>query len=307
MEWRRKDLLSIEELTEEELELILKTAESFCEISKRDVKKVPVLRGRTIVNMFFEPSTRTRVSFEIAAKRLSADTLQISAQSSSVLKGETLLDTAKNIEALNPDVMVIRHDKEGACHLVAKNVKSSVINAGDGAHEHPTQALSDLLTVRQKFGKIEGLSLLIVGDIRHSRVARSNIFGFSKLGAKVSVCGPKTLIPKYIERLGVSVYTDLYKAAVGKDVIMALRVQRERQHFPFFPSIEEYRRFYGINREFLESLKRDVFIMHPGPVIREVELSGEVCDGKNSLILSQVENGVAVRMAVLYLLMGEKE
>ncbi|MEW6686621.1 MAG: aspartate carbamoyltransferase catalytic subunit [Candidatus Edwardsbacteria bacterium] len=300
----RKDLLGLEELKTEEIELILTTAESFKEISERAVKKVPILRGKTIVNLFFEPSTRTSASFDLAAKRLSADTVNISAKTSSVVKGETLLDTAKNLEAMKIDLIVIRHSSAGAPHFLAKRLKAGVINAGDGSHEHPTQGLLDLMTIKEKFGRIERLRVLIVGDIAHSRVARSNIWGLKKFKVEVSVCSPPTLIPLEVEKLGVKVFYNLDEAVEEQDVINVLRLQLERQTKGLFPSIREYTKLYGINLERLKKAKREVVIMHPGPINRGVELDPEVADGPYSVILDQVTNGVAVRMAVLYLLSG---
>lgn len=301
IKWARKDLLGLEELSKEELELILDTAESFREISERQIKKVPALRGKTVVNLFYEPSTRTRLSFELAAKRLSADILNISASSSSVVKGETLKDTAKNIEAMKVDVIIMRHPAAGAPLLLAKSIKLSVINAGDGGHEHPTQGLLDIFTIRRKKGKIAGLNVSIIGDITHSRVARSNIWGLTKLGANVTVCGPPTLVPSFIEKLGVRVTYNLEDALEGADVINLLRIQHERQEKNLFPSVREYALRFGINIDRLSNKKKDILIMHPGPINRGVELSHDAADGVNSVILEQVTNGVAVRMAVLYL------
>ena len=306
VKWTRKDLLGIEELSSDEIVLILKTAESFKEVSTRQIKKVPALRGQTVVNFFFEPSTRTRTSFELAAKRLSADILNISVSTSSVVKGETLKDTAQNIEAMNVDIIVMRHASSGAPHMLARILKPSVINAGDGSHEHPTQALLDIFTIKEKKGKIEGLKVSIIGDITHSRVARSNIWGLTKLGAHVTVCGPSTLIPKEIERMGVQATYDIREAVEDADVLMALRLQLERQERNLFPSIREYAINFGLDREKLTHAKKDVLIMHPGPINRGVELTPEVADGPNSVILEQVTNGIAVRMAVLYLVSGEK-
>ncbi len=304
MKFGRKDFLGLEGMTSEEIALILDTAESFKEVSERPIRKVPVLRGKTIVNLFFEPSTRTQASFDIAAKRLSADTVNISAKSSSVLKGETLLDTARNIEAMKVDVVVIRHSGPGSAHFLAKRLSAAVINAGDGAHEHPTQGLLDMLTMREKLGRLEGLKVLIVGDIEHSRVARSNIWGLRTMGAAVSVCGPPTLIPVQLDRMGVRIYYDVNQAIRDQDVIMVLRIQLERQETGLFPSIREYARLYGIDKRRLRGAKEDVVIMHPGPINRGVELDPDVADGSWSVILNQVTNGVAVRMALLYLLAG---
>lgn len=300
----RKDLLGIKELSVPEIELILETADSFKEISTREIKKVPTLRGKTVINLFFEASTRTRTSFEIAGKRLSADTINISSSTSSVVKGETLIDTAKNFQAMEPDVIVVRHSAAGAPHILAKLLKASVINAGDGAHEHPSQALLDLMTVKEVFGRIKGLKVAIVGDIANSRVARSNIHGFQKMGAEVRVAGPASMIPFGIEHYGVRVFLDLKKAIEDVDVIMMLRIQMERQKSVLFPSTREYSRFYGLNLDTLKGVKEGVIIMHPGPINRGVEIASEVADGPYSVILDQVANGVAVRMAVLYLLAG---
>ena len=304
--WKRKHLLGLQELSREEIELILETASSFKEVSSRDIKKVPALRGKTVVTLFFEPSTRTRVSFELAAKRLSADTLNIAAQISSTTKGETLLDTAKNIEAMSVDAMVVRHSSSGAPLILAEGLQCSVINAGDGCREHPTQALLDMYTLKEKFGKIEGLKVAILGDILHSRVARSNIWGLTKLGAQVTVCGPATLMPRGIEEMGVKVDYDLKRVLKNSDAVIALRLQKERQEAKFLPSLREYSRLFGINQTKLEAGSSDLIVMHPGPTNRGVELSAEVADGKQSVILEQVTNGVAVRMAVLYLVLGTK-
>lgn len=298
--WTRKDLLSLEELSKEEIELILQTAESFKEVSTREVKKVPALRGKTIANLFFESSTRTRTSFEVAAKRLSADIINFSSSGSSTSKGESLRDTAKNIEAMHVDTIVMRHSSSGSAEYLARSIKAGVINAGDGIHEHPTQGLLDIFTMREKKKKIEGLKVCLIGDILHSRVARSNIWGLKKLGAKVTVCGPPTLIPPKIEELGVEVSYDLDKIIKDQDVLNILRIQLERQKGAFFPSIREYAAEYGISVERMKKAKKDVIIMHPGPINRGVELAGEVADGPNSVILDQVTNGVAVRMAVLF-------
>jgi len=299
-----KDILGIQEMSVSEIELILDTAESFKEVSTREIKKVPTLRGKTVINLFFEASTRTRTSFEIAAKRLSADTINISASSSSVVKGETLIDTAKNLEAMNPDCIVIRHSAAGAPHLLARLMRVPVMNAGDGAHEHPTQALLDLFTVREKKGRLAGLKVAIVGDILHSRVARSNIYGFTKMGAEVHLSGPRTMMPAQVERMGVRWHTSLSEVIPQADVIMMLRIQLERQEGGFFPTLREYSRFFGLNLEVLKAAQPEVLIMHPGPMNRGVEISPEVADGPFSVILDQVTNGVAVRMALLYLLVG---
>jgi len=306
MEITRKDLLGIEDISMEEIETFLTTAESLKEISERAIKKVPYLRGKTVANLFFEPSTRTLASFSLAEKRLSADSFNLSSSSSSVLKGETLLDTVRNLEAMKVDFVVIRHSMSGAPHFIAKRLTASVINAGDGTHEHPTQALLDLLSLKEKFGSLKGKKIVIVGDIMHSRVARSNIWGLKKMGAEVSVCGPPTLIPYKIEKMGVKVYYDLNEAIEDKDVIYVLRIQKERQTGGLLPSLREYIELYGITPEKLKKAKKDVIIMHPGPINRGVELDPRVADGKHSIILGQVTNGVAVRMAVLYLLSGGK-
>ncbi|MFH1797977.1 MAG: aspartate carbamoyltransferase catalytic subunit [Candidatus Omnitrophota bacterium] len=301
--WTKKHLLSVEELSPEEINLILDQTVGFKEILARAIPKVPTLRGKTIVTLFCEPSTRTRASFELAAKRLSADTLSVATNSSSFLKGETLKDTAKNLEAMKIDMIIIRHSCAGAAHFLSKCVNASVINAGDGAHEHPTQALLDTFTIRDRLGKIKGLNVSIIGDIAHSRVARSNIWALTKLGANVCVCGPKTLIPKEIEKMGVVVTYDIKKALKNADVLNILRIQLERQKNAFFPSIREYVSEYGITKEALcKYAKKDVLIMHPGPINRGIELSQDVADGDFSVILEQVTNGVAVRMAVLFLL-----
>jgi len=302
LNWTKKDLLGLQDLSKEEIELILKTAQSFKEVSERPVKKVPALRGKTVVNLFFEPSTRTRTSFELAAKRLSADIVNIAMQASSVSKGETFKDTAKNIEAMKIDIIIMRHSASGAPHMLAKSVKSSVINAGDGSHEHPTQALLDMFTIKEKKKKIKGLKVSIVGDITHSRVARSNIWGLNKLGAEVTVCGPKTLIPAEIEKMGVKATCDLKEAIKDADVVNVLRIQHERQKKGLLPSIREYVNKFGINQDILKEAGKDLIIMHPGPINRGVELTPGVADGPHSVILDQVTNGIAVRMAVLYLI-----
>lgn len=302
--FNKKDLLGMEPLSVEDIELVLDTADSLKEISSRDIKKVPTLRGKTVVHFFYEPSTRTRTSFEIAAKRLSADTVSLSASTSSIVKGETLIDTARNIQAMNPDLIVLRHSSSGAPHLMAKTVKAGVINAGDGIHEHPTQALLDLYTIREKKGRIEGLDVAIIGDIAHSRVARSNIIGLTKMGAKVTVSGPPTMMPYQVQSLGVDVVADPAEAVQGKDVIMVLRIQIERQSSVLFPSAREYATFFGVNRNLMKKAKKDVMIMHPGPMNRGVELTSDVADGSYSVILDQVANGIAIRMALLYLLIG---
>jgi len=301
---RHKHLLGIEPLDNDEIRLILDTAESFLEISRRPIKKVPTLRGRTIVNFFMEPSTRTRSSFEIAQKRLSADSLNFTASGSSVAKGESLLDTARNLEAMAPDMIIVRHPAAGAAHLLSRVCRSSIINAGDGAHEHPTQALLDAFTMRQKKGSLHHLEVAIIGDLLHSRVVRSNIFLLRKLGAKLRVSGPPTLVPPGLERLGVQVKTRMEEALEGVDVVMMLRVQKERMLGGAFPSLREYFNLYGLTQERIKLAKPDVIVMHPGPMNRGVEIAAEVADGPTSVILDQVTNGVAVRMAVLYLLSG---
>jgi len=306
MKWNRKDLLGLEDLTREEIKMILDTTESFKEISTREIKKVPALRGKTIANLFFESSTRTRISFELAEKRLSADVVNFSASTSSLSKGETLIDTARNIEAMKIDCVVIRHSSSGASYMLSKKLNAAVINAGDGTHEHPTQALLDMFTIREKKGRLEGLKVTIVGDIRHSRVARSNIWGMRKMGIEVRICGPKTLLPVDIEKTGAKVFDHIEHAVKNVDVIMALRIQKERQGQSYFPSIREYSKLYGITGERLKYAKEDVLIMHPGPINRGVEIMPEVADGPYSVILEQVTNGLAVRMAVLYLVMGSK-
>lgn len=304
MRLKRKDILTIEDLTKDEIELILSTAQSFKEVSERDIKKVPTLRGRTIINLFYEASTRTRTSFEIAAKRMSADAINISASTSSVVKGETLKDTAKNLEAMNPDCIVLRHPSSGTSEILANLVKCSVINAGDGSHEHPSQALLDLLTVMERFEKIEGLKVAIIGDISHSRVARSNIYGFIKLGAEVMVAGPPTMLPFGIEKTGCRVFYKIEDAIKDADVIIMLRIQLERQKTGLFPTTREYSRLFGLDSAKLENAKKGVVILHPGPINRGVEISSDIADGPYSLILGQVKNGVAVRMALFYLLLG---
>jgi aspartate carbamoyltransferase catalytic subunit len=300
----QRHLLGIEGLSAEEISLILDTARAFEEVSRRPIKKVPTLRGKTIVNFFMEPSTRTRSSFEIAEKRLSADTLNFSPSSSSVTKGETLLDTARNLEAMAPDMIVIRHRASGAPHFLARHCRSNIINAGDGSHEHPTQALLDAYTIRGKKGRLAGLRVAIVGDLMHSRVLRSNLFLLRTMGADVNVCGPPTLVPVAIASLGATVHTRIETAVEGADVIMMLRIQRERQKGGAFPSAREYFNIYGLTRERVRLAKRDAIIMHPGPMNRGVEIDSSVADGPDSVILEQVANGVSVRMAVLYLLAG---
>jgi aspartate carbamoyltransferase catalytic subunit len=304
MKLKRKHLLGLEGMTKDEINLILDTAETFKEVLERPIRKVPTLRGITVVNLFYEPSTRTRISFELAEKRLSADLVNFSASTSSVKKGETLKDTVKNIEAMKIDMVVIRHSAPGAPHFIANCLDASVINAGDGAHEHPTQGLLDMFTLREKYKKLEGLKVVIVGDILHSRVARSNIWGLTTMGAEVSVCGPTTLLPYEIEKIGVEVYSDIDKALEGKDVVIVLRIQLERQQGGLLPSLREYTNQFGINKDRLIRLNKNFTIMHPGPLNRGVEITPEVADGPYSVILAQVTNGVAVRMAVLYLLSG---
>lgn len=304
MKFERRDLLGLEDLSREEIEFILKTTESFVEISERPIKKVPMMRGLTVVNLFFEPSTRTRTSFELAEKRLSADTVNVAASTSSAVKGETLKDTAKNIEAMSVDMLVVRHSASGAPHFLAGVLDCPVINAGDGSHEHPTQALLDLFTAKQRVGHLDGLEVGIVGDILHSRVARSNIWGFTKLGARVTVCGPPTLMPPGIESTGAAVTYDLDAILPKLDILMLLRIQTERLTQCFFPSLREYSELFGVDGKRMERAKKDVVVMHPGPLNRGVEITPEVADGPNSVILDQVKYGLAVRMAVIYLLSG---
>jgi len=299
-----KDLIGLEPLSGDQIRAILDTAEPFKEISERAIKKVPVLRGKTIVNLFFEASTRTRVSFEFAEKRLSADTVNISSSGSSVVKGETLVDTARNLEAMKIDMVVMRHGSSGAAKFLAERIPSNVVNAGDGRHEHPTQGLLDMLTIRDHLGRIDGLKVCIVGDVLHSRVARSNIYGLLKLGAAVAVCGPRTLLPVGIEELGVQVFGRVEDAIEWADVLNVLRLQLERMESGYVPTLREYNRLYGVSRERLERAPRDILILHPGPMNRGVEIDSDVADGPHSVILNQVTNGVAVRMAVLYLLAG---
>jgi aspartate carbamoyltransferase catalytic subunit len=304
MKLSRKDILGIKELSVEEITLILDTAESFLEVSTREIKKVPTLRGKSVINLFYEASTRTRTSFEIAAKRLSADTINISASTSSVVMGETLIDTAKNIEAMNPDIIVIRHSAAGAPHMLASLLRQSIINAGDGAHEHPTQALLDMMTIRSRKGRIAGLKVAIVGDISHSRVARSNIYGLTKMGARVFVAGPATMLPRDIEKMGVVAYSRIEEAIKDADIVMMLRIQTEREKQNLFPSLREYAQYFSLNRKNIALAREDCIVMHPGPLNRGVEISPDVADGPHSVILDQVTNGVAVRMALLYLLTG---
>jgi aspartate carbamoyltransferase catalytic subunit len=308
MNYKRKDLLGIRELGASEIEYILNTASSFKEINLRPIKKVPTLRGKTIIHLFYEPSTRTRTSFDVAAKRLSADTFSITTSSSSMVKGETFLDTLKNLEAMKPDVFVIRHSASGTAHRVARRTAASIINAGDGMHEHPSQALLDMLTIRDHKGRLDGLTVAIIGDIAHSRVARSNIWGLTKMGAKVICCGPPTVIPADLDKLGAEVSYRIDEVIPEADVLMVLRLQRERQDQGLLPSLREYACFYGLNSTRLTKAKQDVLVMHPGPINRGVEISPEVADGPHSVILDQVTNGVAVRMAILYLVVqGERQ
>lgn len=305
--WSRKDLLGLEELSREEIELILATADSFKEVSSREIKKVPALRGKTVVNLFYEPSTRTRVSFEVAAKRLSADVINIASETSSVRKGETLIDTGKNIEALKVDIIVMRHNYSGAAVMLARHLHASVVNAGDGWHEHPTQALLDIFTLKEKLGKVAGLNVTIVGDIAHSRVARSNIWGLTKLGAKVTLCAPRILIPPGIEQMEVRVSEDIDEALSRADAVNVLRMQFERDEENAFPKQLEYFKNFGITEERLEKAKKNIIVMHPGPINRGIEISSGVADGLNSVILEQVTNGIAVRMAVLFLVAQANE
>ncbi len=304
---KHKDLLGIEDLSVEEIHLILETAESMKDVSARDIKKVPTLRGKTVVNLFLEPSTRTRASFEIAAKRLSADTLSFTGTGSSLSKGETLLDMARNIQAMNPNIIVMRHKSSGAPALLARHLRIPVVNAGDGAHEHPTQGLLDMMTIKEKKGRITGLTVVICGDITHSRVARSDLHALKKLGCEVRLCGPLTMIPPFVTDLGAQVHTSFDDAVDGADVIIMLRLQLERQEAGLFPSIREYASLYGLSEERVARAKKDVIIMHPGPINRGVEITPEVADGPYSVILNQVANGVAVRMAALYLLSARPE
>lgn len=302
----QKHLLGIKDITEKDIQLIFDTADTFKEVINRPIKKVPSLRDITIANVFFENSTRTRLSFELAEKRLSADVINFSASSSSVKKGETLLDTVNNILAMKVDMVVMRHASPGAPHFLSRHIDANIVNAGDGTHEHPTQALLDTYSIREKFGDVAGLKIAIIGDILHSRVAISNIFALQKLGAEVMVCGPNTLIPKHIKSLGVKVELDVHKALQWCDVANILRIQLERQHIKYFPSLREYSLYYGINLNMLQQLDKEITIMHPGPINRGVELSSDVADSDHAIILDQVENGVATRMAVLYLLASQK-
>lgn len=302
--FKHKHILGLEQMSTDDIFHIINTARSFKEISTRPIKKVPTLRGKTIVNFFFEPSTRTRLSFEIAAKRMSADTFNISASTSSATKGETLIDTARNLQAMHPDIIILRHSSSGAPLLLSKNVEASIINAGDGTNEHPSQGLLDIMTILEHKGSLEGLKIAIVGDIAHSRVAGSDIIGFNKLGAHVFLAGPATYMPSCVEQLGVTVCRDVREAVQDADVVMALRIQSERQKDPLIPSLREYSKFYGINNSLLALAKDDVLVMHPGPINRGVEMNPDVADGSRSVILDQVTNGVAVRMTLLYLVNG---
>jgi aspartate carbamoyltransferase catalytic subunit len=304
---QRKDLLTIAALTAEEIQFILTTAESLKEVGGRDIKKVPTLRGKTVVNLFFEPSTRTRTSFELAAKRLSADVINFSPSTSSIVKGETLIDTARNIESMQADIIVLRHSSPGAAENLARAVRSSVINAGDGWHEHPTQALLDVFTIKEKKGRVEGLTVVIVGDVAHSRVARSNILALTKLGAEVRVVAPPTMLPLFIEQFGVTVFYHLDEALIGADVIIMLRLQRERLGQALLPSIREYAKLFCLTPERLKLAKPEAIVMHPGPLNRGVEISPSVADSAAAVILDQVTNGVSVRMALMYLLSGSGE
>lgn len=300
----QRHLLGIKDITGEDIELIFETADTFKDVINRPIKKVPSLRDVTIANIFFENSTRTRLSFELAEKRLSADVVNFSASTSSVKKGETLLDTVNNILAMKVDMVVMRHASPGAPHYLSKHIQANIVNAGDGTHEHPTQALLDAFSIREKLGSVAGKKIAIIGDILHSRVALSNIFALQKLGAKVMVCGPPTLLPKFISQLGVQVELDVMKALQWCDVANVLRIQLERQQIKYFPSLREYSLYYGITKKMLDNLKKEIVVMHPGPINRGVELSSDAADSSHSIILDQVENGVAVRMAVLYLLAG---
>jgi aspartate carbamoyltransferase catalytic subunit len=304
MAWNQKHLLDIQSLGAEEILTVLDTARAFKAVGERAIKKVPALRGKTVVNLFVEPSTRTRISFELAAQRLTADIVNFSAEASSLKKGETLKDTARNLEALNTDIIVIRHSASGAPHFLARFLKASVINAGDGAHEHPTQALLDVFTINEKKGRIEGLNVTILGDILYSRVARSNIWALTKLGARVTLCGPSTLVPRVFEQLGCRVTYNVDEAIADADIINLLRIQHERQRKTMFPSLGEYSKLFGLNQTRLARTKPDVLIMHPGPVNRGVEIDSDVADGDRSVIIEQVTNGLAVRMAVLFLING---
>src|SRR5690554_215028 len=306
MALKQKDFLGLYNISADEIIEILTTAEAMKEVFTRSVKKIPTLRGKTIVNLFFEPSTRTKSSFDIAAKRLSADVMNISKSTSSVVKGETLLDTARTLEVMGADVVVIRHSMPGAAEFLANNLKASVLNAGDGSHAHPTQALLDIYTIKEKYGDFKGLKVLIIGDISHSRVARSNIWGLTKLGAEVRVVGPATLLPIEIEKMGVKSYDNLDTALKGVNVVNVLRIQKERQTRGLFPSIREYRHFFGLNEQRIESLGKDILVLHPGPMNRGIEIESSVADGEHSVISEEVTNGVAIRMTLLYLLVGRK-
>jgi aspartate carbamoyltransferase catalytic subunit len=301
---RRKDFLGLEEMSAEEINLILETSRSMHEIIKRKIKKVPTLRGRSVLNLFYEPSTRTKASFELAQKYMSADSVSVAGSSSSLVKGETLKDTVRNVEAMGVECVIMRHPVSGAAHYLARNVESSVINAGDGMHEHPTQGLLDLYTIWEKKGRLEELKVAIVGDIRHSRVARSNIWGLKKMGAEVVVAGPPTLMPPDLDIFGIKAFHTIEDAVLKADVVMALRLQKERQESGLFPSLREYAELYGLNRKRVSLAVEDVLIMHPGPINRGVEMTSELADGPGSIILEQVTSGVAVRMALLYLLLG---
>lgn len=302
-----KHLLGIKDLTPEDIDLLLRTADNFKDVLQRPIKKVPILRDTTIVNLFYENSTRTRISFELAEKRLSADTINFTASGSSVSKGETLIDTVQNILSMKVDMVVMRHSASGAPHFLARHINAAIVNAGDGINEHPTQALLDAFSIREKLGGLKGKKVALFGDIMHSRVALSNIYLLTKMGAEVTVCGPPTLIPKHIEKLGVKVSYDVRKTLEWCDVANVLRIQLERQNKPLFSSLREYSLYYGINKEMLDSIGKEIVIMHPGPINRGVELNSDVANSKNSIILDQVQNGVAVRMAVLYLLAGKKD
>lgn len=306
MSWNRKHLLDIESLTPDEVVTVLDTARAFKAVGQRAIKKVPALRGKTVINLFVEPSTRTRISFELSEQRLSADIINFTAEASSLKKGETLRDTARNLEALNADFIVIRHSASGAPHFLSRVINASVINAGDGAHEHPTQALLDTFTIREKKGKVAGLNVTILGDILYSRVARSNIWALTKLGAKVTLCGPSTLVPRVFEQMGCRVTYDVEEAIRNADIINLLRIQHERQRKTMFPSLSEYSTLFGLNKERLKRTKPEALIMHPGPINRGVEIDSEIADCERSLILEQVTNGLAVRMAVLFLVNGGK-
>jgi aspartate carbamoyltransferase catalytic subunit len=306
MSWTRKHLLDIESLSADEINTVLDTAQAFKAVGERAIKKVPALRGKTVINLFIEPSTRTRISFELAAQRLTADIINFTAEASSLKKGETLKDTARNLEALNADIIIIRHSAAGAAHFLARFLKASVINAGDGAHEHPTQALLDTFTIRDRKGRIEGLKVTILGDILYSRVARSNIWALSKLGAKVTLCGPSTLVPRAFEQIGCRVSHNVEEAIADADIVNLLRIQHERQRKSMFPSLGEYASLFGLNKARLALTKPDVLIMHPGPINRGVEIDSDVADCQRSVILEQVTNGLAVRMAALFLVNGGK-